>query len=184
MQFIDLRSPARRQVASATAFLNNSHREALARFRTRANPRPTCRTVEYSVPPKPGDEGSTGVIVAHLSPAVSLAWEASASGTLRQKRDHVQRQVRLALEDLAEQDMHGYLALSPQQRAVYNPDFVQMMEEALDRTTFSHLGRRPDPRWQGTLVESVEPPYLVLVVSVAFAKSKRTALHRPKAPTG
>lgn len=167
VQFADINAPTGIQASSA-AFLKDCHQSAASRFRSRGAPHPECWTVEHPVPPKTGDSGSTGLIVAHLSPEVSLAWQAQQSGTLEEKRAHVEAQVHLALSDLADQDMHGYLAFTDEQRAIYSPDLVQLMTESLDRTTFAQLGRGADPHWEGTLVERVRPPFLVLVVSIGF----------------
>lgn len=179
VQFADPNAPDGVQVSPA-AFLKGCRQSALVRFRSSREPCGDCLTIEHPVPPKPGDKGSTGLIVAHVSSAVSSAWETDPRGTPRQKRAHVESQVHLALEDLADQDMHGYLAITKEQCAIYDPDLNQLLNEALDRTTFNHLGRAPDPHWEGTLVQSVEPPFLVLVVSIGFAdKAKGRPRARP-----
>ncbi len=168
VQFADPTAPTGVQV-STPAFLKECHQSALTRFRGRRARPTSCLTIEHSVPAKPGDQDSTGLIVAHVSQAVTLAWEADQPGSARQKRARVEAGIHLVLEDLADQDMHGYLAITDAQCAIYNPDLVQLLHEALDRTTFSHLGRQPDAHWEGTLVERVQPPYLILVVSIDFA---------------
>ncbi|MFO1536105.1 MAG: hypothetical protein ABR586_10605 [Thermoplasmatota archaeon] len=109
-----------------------------------------------------------GSIIAHLSTQLCDVWEASSPGTARERAAHVEEQVQLALEDLAEQDMHGYLALTEEQRSLYAPDLEQLVQEAFDRTSFSHLLRKPFVSWEGTLVQSVRPPHLILVVSVSL----------------
>lgn len=167
VQFADPNAPGGVEITTAE-FLKECRQSALARFRTRHDPSGDCRTVEHVVPPKLGDHGSTGSIIAHLSTQLCDAWEASAPGTTRERSAHVEEQVQLALEDLAEQDMHGYLALTEEQRALYAPDLEQLVTEALDRTSFSHLLRKPVVNWEGTLVQSVRPPHLILVVSVSF----------------
>lgn len=186
VQFADPESPSGVEV-SAKDFLKECRASSMARFRQADPGWVGCRSIEHPVPPLADSDESTGMIVAHVSPAVCRAWEANAHGTDRQKRSHVDAQVHLALEDLAAQDMHGYLALTDAQCDLFGPDLVQLTCESLDRTTFSRLGRRPDPRWEGTLVERVRPPYLVLAVSIDFeskaapkgAKAKAT----PKRPT-
>jgi hypothetical protein len=69
---------------------------------------------------------------------------------------------------LAAQDFHAYLALTDAQGLVFRQDLSQMFDEALDRTSFSRLRRRAETRWEGTLVESIRPPSLVLAVSIGF----------------
>lgn len=167
VQFADPTAPGGMEVSAAT-FLKECRQSAMARFRSRHDGRVGCRTIEHPVLPKQGSEDSTGMIIAHVSPAVCSVWESSLPGNAREKRAHVESEVRLALEDLADQDMHGYLALTDAQCDLFSPDLVQLMGEALDRTSFSHLGRRPDAQWEGTLVERVRPPYLVLEVSIDF----------------
>jgi hypothetical protein len=167
VQFSDPNAPGGVEITT-TEFLKECRQSALARFRARRDPHGDCRTIEHIVPPKLGDHGSTGSIVAHLSTALCDAWEASSPGTTRERAAHLEEQMQLALEDLAEQDMHGYLALTEEQRALYAPDLEQLVMEALDRTSFSHLLRRPEVSWEGTLVQSVRPPHLILVISISF----------------
>lgn len=179
VQFADPSAPSGVQVSTA-AFLKECEQSALARFRGRRQGRLACRTIQHLVPPKPGDEGSTGMIVAHVSPEVWSAWETGLPSSLLEKRAHIEAQLHLALEDLADQDMHGYLAITKEQCAIYKPDLTQLMDEALDRTTFSRLGRRSDPNWEGTLVGRVQPPYLVLVVSIGMTKTTTRKAPRRK----
>lgn len=167
VQFSDPNAPGGVEITT-TEFLKECRQSALARFRSRRDPSGDCRTIEHVVPPKLGDHGSTGSIVAHLSQALCEAWEASSPGNPRERAAHLAEQMQLALEDLAEQDMHGYLALTEEQRALYAPDLEQLVTEALDRTSFSHLLRRPEVSWEGTLVQSVRPPHLILVVSIGL----------------
>ena len=167
VQFADPEAPSGAEV-SAQEFLKDCRTSAMARFRQADPGWVGCRTIEHPVPPASEGGESTGMIVAHVSPAVCRTWEANAQGLARQKRAHVEAQVNLALQDLAAQDMHGYLALTKAQCDLFGPDLVQLVCESLDRTTFSRLGRRADPRWEGTLVERVRPPYLVLAVSIDF----------------
>lgn len=178
VQFADPTAPSGKEV-SRSVFLKQCRAAAMARFR----PRETgagCRTIEHPVPALAGSQGSTGMIVAHLSPAVCRAWEATVEGSVHDKREHVEAEVNLALADLADQDMHGYLALTDAQCELFGPDLVQLVNESLDRTTFSHLARKADPHWEGTLVERLRPPYLVLIVSIQFAKEPpRGAPARP-----
>lgn len=164
---------------STATFLRQCRESALARFHGSGGRGGGCRTIPHHVPPKPGDEGSTGRIVAHVSQEACAAWESGLPATVREKRGHIEDQVHLALSDLADQDMHGYLAFSKAQCDVYGPDLVQLIHEALERTTFSHLDRKADCNWEGTLVGRVTPPYLVLVVSIGLAA---TAGDTPKAP--
>ncbi|MEK6976230.1 MAG: hypothetical protein AABY18_07800 [Candidatus Thermoplasmatota archaeon] len=167
VQFADPEAPSGAELSSAT-FLRECRQSALARFRHKDDARIGCRTITHPVPPKPRCTESTGMIVAHISPALCLAWESAAPGTQREKRAHVDAQIHLALTDLADQDMHGYLAVTEAQCEVYDPDLTQLVSESLGRTSFSNLGRDADPHWEGTLVEKVKPPYLVLAVSIGF----------------
>jgi hypothetical protein len=172
VQFADPAAPSGMEV-SRDDFLKECRASAIARFRSREPGWLGCRTIEHPVPAQPGSQGSTGMIVAHLSPAVCRAWEASASGGAPARRAHVDSEVDLALTDLADQDMHGYLALTDAQCELFGPDLVQLVHEALDRTSFSRLGVKAEPQWEGTLVERVRPPYLVLIVSIDLAKPAR-----------
>jgi hypothetical protein len=173
VQFADPTAPSGREVSSAV-FLKECRQSAVARFRDHAPTLLGCRTIEHPVPPQPGSQGSTGMIVAHLSPAVCRAWDASSIGTLSERRARVAEEMQLALTDLADQDMHGYLALTDAQCDLFGPDLVQLVSESLERTSFSHLGRQADPHWEGTLVERLRPPYLVLVLSVDFLAAPAT----------
>lgn len=168
VQFADPAGPAGVQVSSSV-FLEECLGSARSRFRRRGGPRDACRTIEHPVPPKPRCPDSTGLIVAHVSGALCSAWEKLVVGTAREKRAHVEEQIHLALADLADQDMHGYLAVTDEQCEIYDPDLVQLVTESLARTTFSHVGRMPDPHWEGTLVEQVRPPFLLLAVSIGLA---------------
>lgn len=172
VQFADPTAPAGMEV-SRDEFRRQCRASAMARFRAREPMWSGCRTIEHPVPPLPGSLGSTGMIIAHISPAVCRSWEATVPGSQIDKRAHVEGQVNLALQDLADQDMHGYLALTDAQCELFGPDLIQLVTESLDRTTFSHLGRRADAHWEGTLVERLRPPYLVLTVSVDFARPNR-----------
>lgn len=163
---------------SAATFLRQCRESALARFHGPRGPGTGCQTIQHHVPPKPGDEGSTGKIVAHMSTEACNLWKSGLPANVRDKRGHIDAQVHLALSDLADQDMHGYLAFSKAQCEVYGPDLVQLIHEALERTTFSRLDRKADCNWEGTLVGRVTPPYLVLVVSIGLAAPAGT----PKAP--
>ncbi len=178
VQFADPMGPGGAEV-STTAFLRECHQSALARFRRKGEARIGCRTISHPVPPKPRCTESTGVIIAHVSPDLCWVWESMAPGNARQKRAHVDQQIHLALTDLADQDMHGYLAVTPQQCEMYDPDLTQLLSESLERTTFTHVGRIADPHWEGTLVEKVEPPYLVLAVSIGLDKSRPKPAQTP-----
>jgi len=179
VQFADPAAPSGIEV-SREDFLKQRRASAIARFRLHEPGWLGCRTIEHPVPAQPGSGGSTGTIIAYVSPAVCRAWEAAATGTLQVRRAFVDAQIDLALTDLADQDMHGYLALTDAQCELFGPDLVQLVDESLDRTTYSHLARKADARWEGTLVERVRPPYLVLIVSIDFAKpARRKAARKP-----
>lgn len=154
-------------------FASACRTSALARFRTPRTLHPACPAVGYTVPPKFGDPGPTGAIVAHLDPRLVAAWEAAVAGLAHERRRHVEQQVALALEDLGLQDMHGLLALTPGQRDFFALDLAQLVAEALDRTTFSRLGRAPLAQWEGTLVQRLSPPFVVLQLSIRFAPARR-----------
>lgn len=165
VQFADPNAPGGAEIATAD-FLKECRDSAMARLRVSE-----CFTVEHVVPPKLGDIiGSTGTIIAHISPALWDAWEANTRGTTRERFAHVDDQVQLALGDLAEQDMHGYLALTEEQCAIYAPDLEQLIAEAFGRTTFDRLGHKIVAAWEGTLVDRIRPPRLFLVVSVGLAR--------------
>jgi|SRR5688572_8169590 len=181
VRFADPSTPDGMEVSTAK-FLGECQQAAWARFGGGSAGRDGNRTVEHSVPPKPGDQGSTGMIVAHASAGLLQAWEASASGTPAQRRSHVESELHLALDDLADQDMHGYLAMTDELCAIFDPDLVQLLAESLDRTSFSHLGRKPEAHWEGTLVERVQPPYIVLVVSLDLERGKAGKAARSRAP--
>lgn len=183
VQFADPTGPSGMEVTRED-FLKQCKDAATSRFRRADSTWTGCRTIEHPVPTLPGNPGSTGMIIAHVSPAVCRAWQASAPGTAADKRSHVDEEVQLALTDLADQDMHGYLALTDAQCDLFRPDLVQLVTESLDRTTYSHLGRRPDPRWEGTLVERLRPPYLILIVSIDFERPPRKKRGHPAVAAG
>ena len=192
VQFADPAAPSGIEV-SREDFLKQCRASAIARFRAHEPGWLGCRTIEHPVPAQPGSQGSTGTIIAYVSPAVCRAWEAAAPGGAQARRAHVDTEVDLALTDLADQDMHGYLALTDAQCELFGPDLVQLVLESLDRTSFSHLGLKAEPHWEGTLVERVRPPYLVLIVSIDFEKPARkrpgrkpvvAAARRPRADLG
>lgn len=168
VQFADPAGPSGAELSS-TMFLQECRGSALARFRSRGRAQDTCRTIEHPVPPKPRCQESTSLIVAHVSRALCQAWERLVPGDARAKRTHVDEQIHLALKDLADQDMHGYLAVTDEQCEMYDPDLTQLVTESLGRTTFSHVGRAADPHWEGTLVEQVRPPFLLLALSIGLA---------------
>lgn len=184
VQFGDPTAPSGIEV-SREDFLAQCRASAIARFRSHEPGWLGCRTIEHPVPAQAGSQGSTGTIIAHLSPAACRAWEASATGGLQARRAHVDAEVDLALTDLADQDMHGYLALTDAQCELFGPDLVQLVNESLDRTSFARLGLKADPQWEGTLVERVRPPYLVLVVSIDLDKpARRKASRKPVVAAG
>lgn len=168
VQFADPAGPGGAQVTSPH-FLAECRQSALARFRKGQTGRVTCRTVKHVVPAKAGDVGSTGMIVAHLSKNVCAAWDAALGEEILDKDAHIDAEIHVVLEGLADQDMHGYLALTKEQCAFYAPDLVQLVHESLERSSFSKVNLRSDPRWEGTMVGRVQPPYLVLVISIDLA---------------
>jgi hypothetical protein len=153
--------------AITTHFLRDARQSALGRFghRTLAS---GCHTAQLTVPARPGAGGCTGTIVAHVSAPTFRAWMDSTYGTPAQRKEHVIEQMQLVLQDLSDHNMHGYLALTDAQCDVYDQDLVQLVTESLDRTSFSHLKRPCSVHWEGTLVKSLQPPVLVLVVSIGF----------------
>ena len=181
VQFADPTAPSGKEVSRGD-FLKQCRQSALARFRAQAPAWLSCRTIEHPVPALPGTTESTGMIVAHVSPTVCKAWESTLVGTSMERRAQLEAQVHLAMQDLADQDMHGYLALTEAQCDLFGPDLEQLTTESLDRTSFSRLARKPDPQWEGTLVERVRPPYLVLTVSIDFAEPEPEPRRRPPRP--
>ena len=125
-----------------------------------------CHTVERTIPGSPGPEGCQGKIVAHISGPAFAAWAAAEPGYPAQREGHVLAQLQLVLQDLADHDVHECLALTQTQCDVYGLDLEQLIAESLDRTTFSHLRQHADIHWEGTLVKSLDPPALILVVSI------------------
>lgn len=157
-----------------TGFLGDMHRAALSHFqgqRLRSST-PTnvlageCRTVQLTMPAGDGLRVCSGTIVAHVSAPAFAAWAAAEPGPSSQRENRVIDQLRLVLQDLSDQDVHGCLALTESQCSVYDLDLVQLVAESLDRTTFSRLRRVPDIHWEGTLVKSLDPPALILVLSI------------------
>lgn len=126
-----------------------------------------CRTAERTVTSTTG--GCSGSIVAHVSAPAFAAWAASGPGFPAQREAHVLGQLQLVLQDLCDHDVHSCLALTEMQCDVYGLDVEQLVVESLDRTTFSRLGKPAAVRWEGTLVKSLDPPALVLVVSIDLA---------------
>lgn len=160
--------PSRGLEAVTVDFLMQSRRSALAHFGAHGAWSADCHTVERTVPAQGGDSGCNGTIVAHVSGPIYDAWVAAAEGTLTQRKAHVEAQVQLVLQDLSDHDIHGYLALTQAQCEVYDQDLVQLVRQSLDRTTFTGLQRECAVHWEGTLVRSLQPPVLVLVVSIGF----------------
>ncbi len=165
VQFADPAGPQTDQIGVAN-FTRECRQSALARFSHARTAPGTCHTIDYLVPPKYGDAGATGSIVAHLSPRMSEAWQKQAHGPVQVRRWHVEAQMRLALEDLGLQDIHGLLAMTPAQREAYKLDLDQLVAEVLQRTDFWQLGIAARTRWEGTLVERLRPPFVILVFSV------------------
>lgn len=124
-----------------------------------------CRTVQRTANAAARD-GSSATIVAHISAPAFAAWAACEPGYAGQRETHVLAQLQLMLQDLSDHDVHQCLALTETQCDVYDLDLAQLIQESLDRTTFSHLRQHADIHWEGTLVKSLDPPSLVLVVSI------------------
>lgn len=158
--------------ALTNEFLGETRASALGRFeghRIRAAAPSNllageCHTVEHVI--APGEHGSGGSIVAHISGSAFAAWAAAEPGYPGQREAHVLAQLKLVLQDLSDHDVHECLALTETQCDVYGLDLEQLIAESLDRTTFSHLRQQADIHWEGTLVKSLDPPALVLVVSI------------------
>lgn len=127
-----------------------------------------CRTFQMSVPASGSGRLCGGTIVAHVSgPAIAL-WVASETGSLLVREERVMAQLQLVLQDLCDHDVQGCLTLTESQCEVYGLDLMQLVAESLDRTSFSRLQRQADIHWEGTLVTSLDPPALVLVVSIGL----------------
>jgi hypothetical protein len=160
--------------ALTARFLADAHASALSRFemqRLRASA-PTNlltgegRSVRWNVQAPEARVHCTGSIVMHVSAPAFAAWAASAPGAAAQREVHVLSQLQLVLQDLADHDVHGCLALTEAECDAYDLDLVQLVAESLDRTSFARLRQAADIHWEGTLVRSLDPPSFVLVVSV------------------
>lgn len=153
-------------------FLQECHRSAAKRF-AEAPGRPGMHTVEYLIPPRFGELRSTGVILAHIEDRLYRHWQTWTRQHSRRPEAHLEKQLQLALEDVAMQDMHGMLALTEEQREAYILDLKQLVAEALDRTTFGRIGVDPEIHWEGTLVQRLDPPMAVLVISIGVPEGER-----------
>lgn len=125
-----------------------------------------CRTFEMSVPAGGTTHLCGGTIVAHVSGPAFACWAASERGTPAQREERVIAQLRLLLQDLCDHDAQSCLALTASQCDAYDLDLRQLVAESLDRTSFAHLQRQADIHWEGTFVRSLDPPALVLVLSI------------------
>ncbi|MHB1261110.1 MAG: hypothetical protein ACYC2H_05280 [Thermoplasmatota archaeon] len=160
--------------ALTNEFLGDAHESAVSHFeghRIRSSAPSNmlagdCRTVQRTVTSGHGAGGCNGTIVAHISAQAFAAWAASGPGAPPQREAHVFAQLQLMLQDLSDHEVHGCLALTKTQCEVYDLDLVQLIAESLERTTFSNLRRPAEIHWEGTLVKSLQPPALVLVVSI------------------
>ncbi len=153
--------------AVTLSFLQQAQRSARARFAGDPRWARGCHTAQVAVPPDAHGAGCSGSIVAHVSPALVHDWAAIGTGSLRDRKAHVLRQLQLVLQDLSDHDMHGYLSLTDAQCDIYGQDLVQLVTEALARTSFPALRRECHVHWEGTLVRSLRPPVFVLVLSIA-----------------
>lgn len=156
-------------------FLSQARASAVERFQgailsaRRARAAQACHTEQRATSPAGiGATGTTGSIVIHASPTLVAAWGAVADGSPKQRTAHVRSQIQLVLQDLVDHDLHGCLALTDTQCDVYDLDVVQLVAESLERTTFPALGRPASVHWEGTLVQSLRPAMLVLVISIGF----------------
>jgi hypothetical protein len=153
-------------------FLSQARASAVARFEGavlsahRASGAHACHTEQRAA--RTGSLGTTGSIVIHASQPLMAAWSAAAAGTPREKAAHVSAQLQLVLQDLADHDAQDCLALTDTQCDVYDLDVVQLVAESLERTTFPSLGRPASVHWEGTLVQSLRPAMLVLVISIGL----------------
>ena len=155
-------------------FLGEMRRSAVDHFdRTRdAAPTPIniltgdCRTVQMSIPATESPRICGGTIVAHVSGPAFAVWAAAGTGSPAEREEQVLGQLQLVLQDLSDHDVQGCLTLTSSQCDAYDLDLRQLVAESLDRTTFSHLQRQADVHWEGTFVRSLDPPALVLVVSI------------------
>jgi hypothetical protein len=159
--------------ALAVQFLGEMRSSARGRFERhrRGSAAPSnlldgdCRTVERTAATAFREQCS-GTLVAHISAHAFSAWVAAEPGYPPQREAHVLAQLQLVLQDLADHGVHECLTLTESQCDVYDLDLAQLVAESLDRTTFSHLRRQADIHWEGTLVKSLDPPVLVMVVSI------------------
>lgn len=160
--------------ALTNEFLGDAHASAVVHFEShrRSASAPSnflagdCRTVQRTVTSGHGAGGCNGTIVVHVSAQAFAAWCAGRPGSPLQREAHVLSELQLLLQDLSDHEAHGCLTLTQAQCEVYDLDLVQLVTESLERTTFSLLRRQAEVHWEGTLVKSLDPPALVLVVSV------------------
>ncbi|MHB8634763.1 MAG: hypothetical protein ACYDBQ_12515 [Thermoplasmatota archaeon] len=178
VQFSDPKSPRGAEI-SPVEFARACQASALGRFHAGRGGVGGCAVVEYAVPPKFGDLASSGVIVAYVSPDVVAAWRKLSPPQFGDEETELERQMLLVLEDLGQQDIHGLLAFTRPQRTTYSDDLGQLVCEALERTTFSHLHRIPEIHWEGTLVERLSPPFVALILSIRFSAQPRKVAKRP-----
>lgn len=128
--------------------------------------------VGLRLPPSASSQDGAGAIVLYVSKPFLQSWADRAEGEDRsggRGRMHVMEQLAQVLHELADQGMHARLQLSQAHGDAYGLDLEQLVAEALGRTTHARLGRPANVRWEGTLVKSLQPPELVLAVSLATA---------------
>lgn len=125
-----------------------------------------CRTFQMTLPVGEVPRLCAGTIVAHVSGSAFACWAAAEPGSLAEREARVIAQIQLLLQDLSDHDVHGCLTLTESQCEAYDLDLMQLVAESLDRTSFSRLHRQADIHWEGTLVRSLDPPSLVLVLSI------------------
>ncbi len=154
--------------ATAVQFLNQARHSALGHFDHPRSLFATCFTAKCDVPGRSATEAPTGSIVVHVSHPVFKEWAATATGLPAARRTHVVEQLQLVLQDLSDHDVHVSLALTEAQCEVYSKDLIQLVEESLGRTTFALLGRSAKIHWEGTFIQSLNPLFIVAVVSVGF----------------
>lgn len=164
VQFADPEAPDGIDI-TLPAFLDGCRKSAVARWQDATQLHAGVRTIVHTQTEagKP-----TGSIVLHLHDRAFALWQSVAPGAPTTPRAFVESEIRAVLTELAEQGVHGLIAFTEAQRALFVPDLVQAVTEALGRTSFAKLGREPKIHWEGTLVETVRPPVLTLVVSLGF----------------
>lgn len=160
VQFADPEAPDGIDI-TIPSFLDACRRSAIARFHDPKDLRTAVQTFVHTQGTGPD---STGSIALHVHKQAFESWAAANP----QGKRGVESELHGVLEDLAAQGLHGLIAFTEAQRALFVPDLEQAVLEALERTSFPSLARKARIHWEGSIVERVRPPTVTLVVSLTF----------------